>query len=141
MRKTVSAIAAAAAVAGTALTAAPALAVTPPTVKFGVYQYRLIGAATHLPPGTKSCGFDRSQGNPGPIIGSMGNDMVTVGKRKTTGDSVSITTKPLPAGRYLVRMSCFVPNPKTGEPEIVAVNEKWLRITSKGTYAPDNQHH
>ena len=45
------------------------------------------------------------------------------------------------AGRYLVRMSCFVPNPKTGEPEIVAVNEKWLRITSKGTYAPDNQHH
>lgn len=141
MRTFVSAIVAAATIAGSALIATPALAVTPPTVKFGVYQYRLIGAATHLPPGKKSCEFNRSETNPGSIIGSMGNHMITVGKRKSTGDSVTIMTGRLPQGRYLVQMSCFVPNPKTGDPEIVAVNDQWLRVTARGTYAPDNQHH
>lgn len=130
MRKTVSAIIVAAAASGWALGTPPATADTPPTVTFSVDGHQLVGTATHLPAGTKSCGFDRSNPDPGPIIGSFGNDMETVGQRSTPADTVTITSRPLPPGRYLVRMSCFIKNPKTGMSSIVAVDQEWIRVTT-----------
>lgn len=135
MRKIVSVLVAIAAAASTALAAAPASAVIPPTVVFYVDGYRVVGSATHLPAGKKSCGFERSQTNPGMIIGSFGNDMISVGNRRTAGDSVTIRSRHLPAGKYLLRMSCFIKNrkPKRNQlvHEIVAVNEQWIHVTTK----------
>ncbi|MFT4201844.1 hypothetical protein [Gordonia sp. (in: high G+C Gram-positive bacteria)] len=132
MRKIVSAIAAVAAVSATALTLTPAAADTPPaTVTFKADGYRLVGEATHLPPGRKACGFDRSQPNPALLIGSFGNDMITVGNRVTSGDAVTIKSRYLPRGRYLVRMSCFVWNRRTQMHTIVAVDEQWISITGR----------
>ncbi|GAB08304.1 hypothetical protein GOARA_008_00040 [Gordonia araii NBRC 100433] len=135
MRKIVSAIAAVAAVTGMAFIATPAEAAPRPTVQFAVDGHRLVGTATGLPEGRKSCGFNRSNPDPGPIIGSFGNDMIVVGNRLTRRDKVTITSRPVPPGRYLLRMSCFIKNRKSGMYDIVAVNEEWIRVTR----AP--QHH
>ncbi len=131
MRKIVSAFITAAAVTGTALIAASAGAVTPPTVTFAVAGDRVVGSATHLPQGMKSCTFTRSNPDPGPIFGSFGNDMVPVGGRRTSGDAVTITSHRVPAGRYYLRMSCFIKNDKTGMYDIVALNEQWVRVAAR----------
>ncbi|GED96492.1 hypothetical protein nbrc107697_05310 [Gordonia crocea] len=129
MRKFLSAIVATTALSGVLLVAEPASAYTPPTVTFSVnHNHRIVGKATTLPAGVKTCGFERSNPNPGPIIGSFGNDMVTVGNKVTAGDKVTLYSRRLPPGRYLARMSCFIKNRKSGMYEIVAVNEEWITV-------------
>ncbi|QKT05983.1 hypothetical protein HUN08_01335 [Gordonia sp. X0973] len=134
LRKAISAgVAAAAAATGIALATAPATADTPPppTVTFSVSGYRIVGSATYLPEGRKSCDFERSAPDPGPIIGSFGNDMVPVGSRLTSKDHVTFKTRPVPRGRYLLRLSCFIKNRKSGMYTIVATNEQWISVTGR----------
>ena len=129
MRKTVSAIAAAAAVAGTALTAARR------------WPSRPDRQVRRLPVPPDRCSDPPAARNQvvrvRPQPGQPGSDHRLHGKRhgdrrqaqdhRRLGLHHDRCCRPAAT----VRMSRFVPNPKTGEPEIVAVNEKWLRITSR----------
>ncbi|GAB08305.1 hypothetical protein GOARA_008_00050 [Gordonia araii NBRC 100433] len=139
MKKAFSALAVStvAAATGIGLIAAPAASAQPQgRVSFAVDGHRLVATATNLPWGTKTCSLYRGVRNRGPATGSLGGGgMMPVAERRSTQRTVRVTSRPVRAGNYHVRLFCLGPN-MGGTRRIVADREGMIRVTVRPQVAP-----
>ncbi|MFT3898819.1 MAG: hypothetical protein QM728_01040 [Gordonia sp. (in: high G+C Gram-positive bacteria)] len=131
------------AVAGAAaVTVAPLMAAAPTAdaapygrVQFSVENSRLVGKATWLPYGGKTCHLFR--GLQGPEAGSMGG-MTEVAQRYSTRREVTLYSRPMRPGYYQVRMKCLGRPDGRGLRRIIAERDGRVRVTRWGNQPGQN---
>lgn len=139
------AVSAVAAATGIALLATPAANADPQPVArvtFSVSGHSLVGTASGLRSGSKTCTFQRSVRDRQMPTGSIGGDSaVPIAERRSTSSVVTLKSSPLSAGTYRVRFFCLADS-QGGTRAIIADDEGTLRVTAQPQNQPatNNQH-